>query len=124
MSDEIWDINPPMARAEMQQYRTSHNMTPATFNYQEDCSEIERDAMWEAIWDEIKTWDINVPTEYGGYCGATGSHVAAIWLAIRNATLPKHEKCINWPCQLTRAHAGPCSTSGPDGKSRGTGGVA
>ena len=39
--------------------------------------------MWEAIWDEIKTWDINVPTEYAGYMGATGSHVTAIWLAIK-----------------------------------------
>lgn len=79
----VWDIHTPMSRSDMQQYRAFHNMEPATFNYQEDCSQIECDAMWEAIWDEIKTWDINVPTEYGGYMEATGSHVTAIWAAIR-----------------------------------------
>ena len=33
---------------------------------------------FEAIWQVIKTWDINVPGAYGGYCGATGNHVRAI----------------------------------------------
>jgi len=38
---------------------------------------------FEAIWQVIKSWDINVPEAYGGYCGATGNHVMAIlngWL--------------------------------------------
>lgn len=33
---------------------------------------------FEAIWRVIKTWDINVPEAYNGYCGATGNHVKAI----------------------------------------------
>lgn len=42
---------------------------------------------FEAIWQCIKSWDINVPDAYRGYCGATGSHVAAILEAIQNAGL-------------------------------------
>lgn len=83
-SDPIYQvIAGGQTRDELSALRAACGMVPATFNYQEDCSEIERDAMWEAIWDEIKTWDINVPTEYAGYMGATGSHVTAIWLAIK-----------------------------------------
>ena len=33
---------------------------------------------FKAIWNCIKSWDINVPSEYEGYCGATGNHVMAI----------------------------------------------
>ena len=33
---------------------------------------------FEAVWQTIKTWDINVPGAYFGYCGATGNHVRAI----------------------------------------------
>ncbi len=33
---------------------------------------------FEAIWRVIKTWDVNVPEAYSGYCGANGSHVAMI----------------------------------------------
>jgi hypothetical protein len=36
------------------------------------------DPHFEAIWQTIKTWDINVPAAYGGYCRATGNHVRAI----------------------------------------------
>lgn len=38
--------------------------------------------LFEAIWQCIKSWDINVPEAYGGYCGATGNHVRAILDAI------------------------------------------
>ena len=38
--------------------------------------------VFEAIWQTIKTWDINVPKHYHGYCGATGNHVAAIMNAL------------------------------------------
>jgi hypothetical protein len=58
-------------------------MVPATFHYQDPTPEMQCDALWNAIWDEIKTWDINVPTEYVGYTGATGNHVTAIYLAVR-----------------------------------------
>lgn len=33
---------------------------------------------FEAIWRTIKSWDVNVPEHYEGYCGANGSHVALI----------------------------------------------
>jgi len=37
---------------------------------------------FNSIWNCIKTWDINVPKAYSGYCGATGNHVMAILFAI------------------------------------------
>ena len=36
------------------------------------------DPRFVAVWNCIKSWDINVPEVYGGYCGATGNHVRAI----------------------------------------------
>ena len=38
---------------------------------------------FNVVWDCIKSWDINVPQEYEGYCGATGNHVCAILDAIK-----------------------------------------
>lgn len=43
------------------------------------------DPKFTAIWDCIKSWDINVPTAYSGYMGATGNHVRAIMDAIEAA---------------------------------------
>ena len=40
------------------------------------------DPTFNAIWRAIKTWDINVPAAHGGYCGATGNHVFAIYRAL------------------------------------------
>ena len=40
--------------------------------------EMLADPRFEAVWQAIKGWDINVPGAYGGYCGATGNHVRAI----------------------------------------------
>lgn len=34
--------------------------------------------VFNAIWDVIKSWDVNVPGYYRGYCGANGSHVKLI----------------------------------------------
>ena len=48
------------------------------------------DPLFEAIWNAIKTWDINVPSEYMGYCGATGNHVCAIMDAVRSRQV-EHE---------------------------------
>ena len=39
------------------------------------------------IWEVIKSWDINIPDAYSGYCGATGSHVMIILNALRFKTL-------------------------------------
>lgn len=38
---------------------------------------------FNAIWNCIKTWDVNVPEYYEGYCGANGSHVQLILNAIK-----------------------------------------
>jgi hypothetical protein len=53
-----------------------------TGNYADPTPEMLADPTWNAIWEEIKHWDINVPSEYGGYCGATGNHTTAIYQAI------------------------------------------
>lgn len=58
---------------------------PRSGNYQDPTPEMLADPLWNAIWEEIKHWDVNVPSEYAGYCGATGNHATAIYLAIRNA---------------------------------------
>jgi hypothetical protein len=41
---------------------------------------------FEAVWQAIKTWDVNVPEYYDGYCGANGSHVKLIVDGIAEAT--------------------------------------
>lgn len=40
--------------------------------------EMLSDPKFNAVWACIKSWDINVPGAYSGYCGATGNHVRAI----------------------------------------------
>lgn len=40
---------------------------------------------FEAIWQVIKSWDVNVPEFYEGYCGGNGSHVALILNALTSA---------------------------------------
>jgi hypothetical protein len=41
--------------------------------------------LFEAIWQATKTWDVNVPEYYKGYCGMSGSHVVMILRAIAAA---------------------------------------
>jgi hypothetical protein len=43
---------------------------------------------FEAIWSVIKSWDVNVPEAYSGYCGANGSHVAMILRALSASPFP------------------------------------
>ena len=50
------------------------------------------DPLWNAIWDELKTWDINVPHAYSGYCGATGNHARAIYDAVSRFTVSAVER--------------------------------
>ncbi len=52
-------------------------------NYKDPTVEMLENPIWLAIWREIKKWDINVPSEYRGYSGATGNHVTAIFKAIQ-----------------------------------------
>jgi hypothetical protein len=42
---------------------------------------------FEAIWQTIKSWDVNVPEFYNGYCGANGSHVMLVLNALREKGL-------------------------------------
>ena len=60
--------------------------------YRDPKPEELKDPIFEAIWQAIKTWDINVPEEYDGYSGATGNHVCAILDAVRAATQTKEGK--------------------------------
>jgi hypothetical protein len=39
---------------------------------------------FNAVWNCIKSWAINVPEAYRGYCGATGNHVRAILDALKD----------------------------------------
>lgn len=81
-----------IAREDAVSARAAAKMEPATFNYDGDEEIPQRVILspeFSAIWDEIKTWDVNIPTEYGGYCGATGTHVYAILKALANRGLIK-----------------------------------
>jgi hypothetical protein len=44
------------------------------------------------IWECIKTWDINVPEVYSGYCGATGNHVMQILFATGKRNIQNYMK--------------------------------
>lgn len=37
-----------------------------------------KNPVFQAIWNVVKTWDVNVAGRYTGYCGASGSHVKMI----------------------------------------------
>lgn len=43
---------------------------------------LDGDPLFEAIWQRLKTWDVNVPEVYNGYMGATGNHARAIYDAV------------------------------------------
>ena len=45
--------------------------------------EMTKTPLFEAIWQVIKDWDINVPGAYVGYMGATGNHARAILEAVQ-----------------------------------------
>jgi hypothetical protein len=42
------------------------------------------DKTFQALWSQIKDWDINVPQFYEGYCGGNGSHVKLLLDALEN----------------------------------------
>jgi hypothetical protein len=44
--------------------------------------------VFNAIWDVVKGWDVNVPEFYDGYCGANGSHVKLILNALERVQQP------------------------------------
>lgn len=56
------------------------------------------DPLFNAIWEVTKTWDVNAPEYYDGYCGLNGSHVMIILNAIR-ALLDKATPCGDKPVE-------------------------
>lgn len=48
-----------------------------------------RDPIFNAIWNEVKAWDVAVPGAYQGYIGGTGNHARAIYDAVRAAVPPR-----------------------------------
>lgn len=74
--------------------------------YQDPTPEQMASPEFNAIWEEIKSYDINSPKEYDGYSGATGNHVAAILNALDRAGLtvvPKDpsEAILKAMCELS-----------------------
>lgn len=64
------------------------NVAPHEFSWPDPKPEDLEAEDFTLVWECIKTWDINVPEAYAGYCGATGNHVMAILFATgkRNIT--------------------------------------
>ena len=74
------DTVPTIGKSSKQQFGmfAMPNPTPAM---------LANDPIWDAIYETIKDWDVNVPEYYNGYCGATGSHATLIYDAIMKAPL-------------------------------------
>lgn len=49
------------------------------------------DPIFNAIWQVTKTWDVNAPEYYEGYCGFNGSHVKIIMDAVKAQLLQQGE---------------------------------
>ena len=61
--------------------KSFYGKTPET-PWPDPTPEMLEDPIFNAIWNVIRSWDINVPAVYVGYCGATGNHVRAIMDAL------------------------------------------
>ena len=61
------------------------NSFPTMNNFPDPTPEMLTAPEFEAIWQCIKSWDINIAEHYNGYMGATGNHVRAILDALRSA---------------------------------------
>lgn len=68
-------------------YNWTHSLP--TVSWPDPTEEMLNSPEFEAIWQAIKTWDINVPGAYHGYCGATGNHVRAILEALNELAAKK-----------------------------------
>jgi hypothetical protein len=58
-------------------------LVPTEFKIMRSPTEEELNSeLFNKIWNTIKSWDVNVPEHYSGYCGVNGSHVCLILDAI------------------------------------------
>lgn len=80
-----------LTRHQDAQIRRENGLLPATYNYEDPTPEMHNDPIWQAIWDEIKTWDVNIPTEYTGYMGVNGNHATAIYKAVMARIIDESE---------------------------------
>lgn len=64
-------------------------------NYSDPKPYMFDDPVWNAIWQEMRGWDINVPDEYTGYTGVTGNHVTAIYLAVTTVLEKELKEILN-----------------------------
>jgi hypothetical protein len=64
----------------------SEPIKEATNKQMPNPSEVEvNSGLFKKIWAVMKSWDVNAPEYYSGYCGANGSHVKLILDAIEAA---------------------------------------
>lgn len=75
-----------------------------TIEWPDPTEEELRSPLFEVIWQAIKTWDINVPSAYSGYCGATGNHAVAIVHAIERNLLNENLKRLVKQFQANEHH--------------------
>jgi len=59
-----------------------------------------KDPIWNSIYQTIKSWDVNVPEFYNGYCGANGSHATLIYEAVKKALSCTPDP--DWGCEARR----------------------
>jgi hypothetical protein len=78
MNDAVW--NAGLAQIAKEQASAGESKMP----WPAPTEEMLDDPKFMAIWRCIKSWDINVPGAYNGYCGATGNHARAIFVALNN----------------------------------------
>lgn len=69
-----------MKQIEIENVRFGHKDMPSPSE-----NDLKHNPLFEQIWNVIKTWDINVPEFYEGYCGASGSHVKLIMNGLMDA---------------------------------------
>lgn len=81
-----------------------------TGNYQDPTPKMLKNPAWNAIYEEIKDWDINIPSEYAGYCAATGNHATAIFNALGDATKDNYVAWLRWSGDAEHRHLVTCDS--------------
>lgn len=64
---------------------TSTSIQSTNINPYNQVSVNQSDENFDAVWEVIKSWDINIPGAYEGYMGANGNHVQMILDSINKA---------------------------------------